>query len=115
MEAARTYERDLVTHLIERVDAIDGVRLRGITDPARSAERCPTIAFTVAGRHPRDVARFLSERALFVWDGDYYAWELIRALGLAESGGMVRVGLVNYNTAAEVERLGDALDALVVG
>jgi selenocysteine lyase/cysteine desulfurase len=113
MGAAQAYERGLVLRLIERVGAIDGVRIRGITDPDRAEERCPTIAFTVEGHHPRDVARSLGERGIFVWDGDYYAWELIRALGLAESGGMVRVGLVNYNTAAEVERLGDALEAIV--
>jgi selenocysteine lyase/cysteine desulfurase len=50
---------------------------------------------------------------IYTWDGDYYAWELIRALGLAEQGGMVRVGLVQYNEAAEVERLGQALEELV--
>ena len=103
----------LVTRLIERVAAIEGVRIRGITDPSRVGERCPTIAFTVDGRHPAAIARALGERGVCVWDGDYYAWELIRALGLADAGGMVRVGLVNYNTVAEVERLGDALEALV--
>jgi cysteine desulfurase family protein (TIGR01976 family) len=113
MAAARRYESSLVRQLIERVSAVPGLRVRGITDPARAAERCPTIAFTIEGRHPRDVARFLGDRGIYTWDGDYYAWELIRALGLAEQGGMVRVGLVAYNEAAEVERLGDALEALV--
>ena len=87
--------------------------MRGITDPARAAERCPTIAFTLEGHHPYKVAGFLGERGIHVWDGDYYAWELIRALGLAEQGGMVRVGLVHYNTVEEVDRLGEALDELV--
>jgi cysteine desulfurase family protein (TIGR01976 family) len=113
MSAARRYEAGLVRHLIERVSTLPGLRLRGITDPSRQAERCPTIAFTIEGHHPRDIARFLGERGLHTWDGDYYAWELIRALGLNEAGGMVRVGLVHYNTAAEVERLGRALEELV--
>ena len=90
-----------------------GLRVRGITDPARAAERCPTIAFTIEGHQPRQVARFLADRGIHTWDGDYYAWELIRALGLAEQGGMVRVGLVHYNTVEEIDRLGDALDELV--
>jgi cysteine desulfurase family protein (TIGR01976 family) len=115
MSAVRRYESGLVWRLIERVMAIPGVRVRGITDPGRAAERCPTIAFTITDRHPRDVARFLAERGIHTWDGDYYAWELIRALGLAEHGGMVRVGLVHYNSVAEVERLGDALEELVRG
>jgi cysteine desulfurase family protein (TIGR01976 family) len=113
MSAIRRYETGLVATLIERVSGIRGLRIRGITDRARAAERCPTIAFTLDGHHPRDVASFLGERGLHVWDGDYYAWELIRALGLAEEGGMVRVGLVHYNTAEEVKRLGAALDELV--
>jgi cysteine desulfurase family protein (TIGR01976 family) len=113
MAAVRRYETDLVRQLIERVSAVPGLRVRGITDPARASERCPTIAFTIEGQHPREIATFLGDRGIYTWDGDYYAWELIRALGLAEQGGMVRVGLVQYNEAAEVERLGQALEELV--
>ena len=83
--------------------------MRGITDPARMAERVPTFAFTLAGHSPREVAAELGRRGIATWDGDYYAYELIRALGLAETGGMVRVGLAHYNTAAEIDRLVEAL------
>ena len=51
----------------------------------------------------------MGKRGIAVWDGDYYAYELIRALGLAESGGMVRVGFVHYNEPEEIERLAQAL------
>jgi hypothetical protein len=51
----------------------------------------------------------MGKRGIAVWDGDYYAYELIRALGLAESGGMVRVGFVHYNEPEEIERLAEAL------
>ena len=113
MDASRAWERQLVLKLIADVGRVPGVHIRGITDPARVDERAPTIAFTVDGHHPRDVAAFLGERAISVWDGDYYAWELIRALGLAESGGMLRVGVVHYNTPAEIDRLTAALRELV--
>ena len=82
-----------------------GSACAGITDPRRIEERCPTVAFTLAGHHPQAVSRALGERGICTWDGDYYAYELIRALGLAESGGMVRVGLAHYNTAGEVDDL----------
>jgi cysteine desulfurase family protein (TIGR01976 family) len=111
--ASRAWERDLVLKLIAEVGAVPGVHIHGITDPARVGERCPTIAFTVDGHHPRDVAAFLGKRAISTWDGDYYAWELVRALGLAELGGMVRVGLVHYNTPEEIDRLVNALSELV--
>jgi selenocysteine lyase/cysteine desulfurase len=51
----------------------------------------------------------LGKRGIAAWDGDYYAYELIRALGLGESGGMVRVGFVHYNEPDEIERLAQAL------
>jgi len=113
MSTLRSYESRLVGQLIERVAAVPGTRIRGIVDANRLAERCPTIAFSIEGHRPEDVARFLGQRGIYTWHGDYYAWELIRALGLAEHGGMVRVGLVHYNTADEVERLGRALEELV--
>jgi hypothetical protein len=91
---------------------IPGLALHGIADPSRTAERVPTFAFTLAGYSPREVAAELGRRGIAVWDGDYYAYELIRALGLAESGGMVRVGFVHYNETAEIERLAEALSAM---
>jgi cysteine desulfurase family protein (TIGR01976 family) len=70
--------------------------------------RVPTFAFNVAGRRPRSVAESLAEREIAVWDGNYYAVEIMERLGLAE-GGAVRVGFVHYNTVAEVDRLLEAL------
>ena len=64
------------------------------------------------GPAPRAVAQHLARRAISTWDGDFYAWELVRALGLADGGGLVRIGLVHYNTDAEVERVADALEEL---
>ena len=101
-----------MTGLIERLGDVPGLRIRGIVDPARAAERCPTLGFTLAGHDPAAVARHLASRGIHAWDGDFYAWELIRALGLAEAGGLVRVGLMQYSTADEVERLAVALEEL---
>jgi cysteine desulfurase family protein (TIGR01976 family) len=102
-------ERVLARRALTALGDVPGLRLRGIDDPERLDERVPTFAFTMSGRSPRDVAAELGRQGIAVWDGDYYAWELIRTLGLAESGGMVRVGLVHYNTAAELDRLAEAL------
>jgi cysteine desulfurase family protein (TIGR01976 family) len=73
--------------------------------------RVPTFAFNVADRSPRFVAEQLAERDIAVWDGDYYAVEVMQRLGLG-SEGAVRAGFVHYNTAAEVERLLAALASL---
>ncbi|HEX7525749.1 MAG TPA: cysteine desulfurase-like protein [Gaiellaceae bacterium] len=73
--------------------------------------RVPTFAFTVEGRTPRAVAEHLAERDTAVWDGNYYAVEVMERLGLGADGA-VRAGFVHYNTAAEVDRLLDALGEL---
>ena len=112
MQAIRLTERGLSLAALAALGDVPGLKLRGIVDPVRIAERVPTFAFTLAGHSPREVAAELGRRGIAVWDGDYYAYELIRALGLAESGGMVRVGLVHYNETAEIERLAEALRAM---
>ena len=73
--------------------------------------RVPTFAFNVDGLAPRDVAGRLAAQGIAVWDGDYFAVEIMRRLGLGEAGA-VRAGLVHYNTAAEVDRLLAALGDL---
>jgi cysteine desulfurase family protein (TIGR01976 family) len=71
--------------------------------------RVATFAFTHEARTPREVATALGDRGIAVWHGDYYAVELMRALGLVDDGGAVRAGIVHYNTEAEVDRLLGAL------
>jgi len=73
--------------------------------------RVPTFAFTVDGIPSGEVAARLGERGFAVWHGNYYALEIMKRLGL-EDGGAVRVGLVHYNTVAEVDRLLEELTRL---
>jgi selenocysteine lyase/cysteine desulfurase len=73
--------------------------------------RVATFAFTHASLTSREVATRLGERGIAVWHGDYYALEVMRRLGLGDAGA-VRAGIVHYNTAAEVDRLLEALARL---
>lgn len=104
--AIELHERPLFSMLMDGLASIPGVTVYGL--PAHG-ERTPTVSFTMAEKHPADVARFLGDRGIFVWHGDFYATTLIERLGLAESGGVVRVGIAPYNTAEEVNRLLEAL------
>ena len=115
MAAIAGYERALVTRLIEGLERIDGVTIHGITDRARFASRVPTVSVSIDGVAPRAAAEALGRDGIFVWDGDFYATGLIERLGKAESGGVLRLGLVHYNTAAEVDRTLEALERVVVG
>jgi cysteine desulfurase family protein (TIGR01976 family) len=112
MATIATYERTISERLIGGLLAIPGVTVWGITDPARMAERTPTVSLTVAGWSPADLAAELGRRGIFTWDGDFYAVNLVERLGLAESGGLLRVGFVHYNTYAEVDLLLDDLREL---
>ena len=113
LSAIQTYERGISAAILEALADLDGLKVHGLTDPARLAERAPTISFTWPNRHPRDIAAALGEEGVFVWDGNYYALAVTEGLGLEGKGGMVRVGAVHYNTLAEVERLKEALGRLV--
>jgi len=99
------WERPMTLRILDGLTAMPGVRVFGITDPARVGERCPTIACRIGDLAPLEVARRLGERGIFVWDGNYYAIAVTEHLGLEATGGMVRIGAVHYNTPAEVERL----------
>ncbi len=115
MQALVDYEQDLCRHLIAGLQTIRGLRIRGLTDPARAAWRVPTVSFTLEGWHPRKVAEQFAEHNLYVWDGNYYALAIAERLGVEEHGGMVRVGLAHYNTRAEVEKLVDVVGAMTGG
>jgi cysteine desulfurase family protein (TIGR01976 family) len=112
MVAIADYERALVTRLIDGLEAIRGVRIYGITDRARFAERVPTVSIAIDGVTPRDAAETLGAQGIYAWDGDFYATGLIERLGRADQGGVLRLGLVHYNTAAEVDRVLEALTAI---
>lgn len=102
------HEAALSARALRRLGAIPGLRLFGITDPDRLGERTPTFSFRLDGVAPRRVAEELGRRGIFVWDGNFYALEPMKALGL-EDGGAVRAGFLLYTTAEEVARLADAV------
>jgi len=103
------YERNLFTRMLNGLQTIRGVKIYGITDPKRFAERCSTISLRIGEQHPTDLAKFLGDRAIFTWDGNFYAMNLSERLGVESKGGVLRIGLVQYNTADEVDRLLNAL------
>ena len=109
LTAIRATEMELFGQLMDGLESVPGLRLWGIVDRSRWDERCPTAAFRLGDAPPAETAAALGARGIFVWDGDYYATGLMEHLGIAESGGAVRVGLVHYNTPEEVDRLVGAL------
>ena len=104
------YERELGRRLIRGLKHIPGVTIYGLTEDVDLVDRVPTVAITKEGVHPRHMAESLGDANIFVWDGHYYAIEVIERLGLTEKGGMLRIGLGQYNTIEEVDDLLDHIE-----
>ena len=105
----RAYEYELSRALLDVLEETPGVTIYGLTDRRRLDERVPTVSFTMKGMSPRQVAAALDKQNIYVWDGNYYALAVTTRLGVEESGGMVRVGPVHYNTIDEIHRFGEVL------
>ncbi len=109
MAAIRAYEYEISRAMLEFLPSVPGLRLYGNADPRQVEKRVPTFAFNLEGQAPRQVAEQLGEAGIYVWDGNYYALAVTERLGVEESGGMVRVGAVHYNTLEELDRFKDGL------
>jgi cysteine desulfurase family protein (TIGR01976 family) len=103
--AIQAHENELGQRFLDGLP--DTCRLYGVNG---MGGRVSTFAFNVEGHSPRAVAQHLGDRGLAVWQGNYYAVEVMKRLGLDE--GAVRAGIVHYNTAEEVDRLLGELERL---
>ena len=109
MTASTGYERGLGEHLLAGLATIPGLKLWG---PPKMAGRVPTFSFTVEEHPAQAISKHLAARGIFAWAGHFYAVEAVARLGLADSGGLLRVGLCHYATIKEVDRLIAALKTL---
>ncbi len=105
MTMIQKYERELSSKLLGGLKNISDLKIYGITDEKNFSHRTPTFAIRLSNITPEEVACRLGEEGIYVWDGNFYALEVTTRLGVEESGGVVRIGLVHYNTMEEIERL----------
>ncbi len=103
----QAHETQLMNSFLAGLQTIPGMRLYG---PAQVHERVPTFALRKEGRTPRELVTHLTNHNIFAWDGNFYALEISRALGVEDSGGVLRVGFLHYNTSEEVNTVLNVLD-----
>ncbi len=101
------YEAQLANRFLAGLSEMPTVNLYGRTTSER---RTPTFAIDIEGTTPDEVASALGAQGIFVWSGDYYAYEIMPRLGKPQ--GLVRIGFVHYNTVEEVDRVLAALEQL---
>lgn len=99
-ESISAHEYSLASKLYEGLSKIEGVTVIG--QDFSSTTRTPTLSFTVKGKTPLHVCEALAEKNIFAWDGHFYALRAVEVLGLAERGGVTRMGISMYNTVEEV-------------
>ena len=102
------YETQLSIHFLTNLAALQGVTLWGQQD-SDAEKRTPTFALTFDCASPIEVAKALGEQNICVGNGHFYALGLVRQLDLEKSGGVLRIGMMHYNSTAEVDRLLEAL------
>lgn len=109
MDRVESIERAVFARLLDGVRSVPGARVWG---PQGLDGRVPTLAFTIEGVHADDIARGLAAERIAVWSGHSYAVEVVDRLGLSESGGVVRAGVVRYIDDADVDHFVEALARL---
>lgn len=112
LAAIQQYERGLCWQMIEGLQRVPGLRIYGVTDPARAGERAPTVSFTLGGYPASEISRYLADAGIFTWAGNFYALAVTERLEIEDQGGLLRVGLVHYNTTEEIGRLLEAMGKL---
>jgi cysteine desulfurase family protein (TIGR01976 family) len=112
MQLIQKYEQELSQELISGLLQIPGLTLYGIHDPNRFAWRTPTVSIRLNQASPAEIAQALAKRNIFTWDGNFYALNLTERLGVETQGGLLRIGLVHYNSTAEVHLLLKVLEEI---
>lgn len=98
------YEQQLIERLITGLQGIPGVRIYGLTDRRDWGQRVATVVLRKSGTTPQQLAEALAAENIFCWNGNFYALGISERMGVEESGGFLRIGLVHYNTVDEIDR-----------
>ncbi len=109
--AIRGHEQELTDRMLHGLAGLPSFRLWGISDPQRLDQRVPTFSITHPRHTPQEMATELARAGCYVWAGNHYALSFSEAAGL-EPHGTLRIGLLHYNTPAEVDRVLEALSRI---
>ncbi len=101
MEAIRAREAELLAHLTEELDRIEGLRIFG-----RAPDKAAVVSFAIDGTHSHDLATLLDLQGVAVRSGQHCAHPLLQWLGV---GTTCRASLAFYNTHEEIEAFVAAL------
>ena len=105
-------EAELARQMTEELRAVTNLRVAGVQE-ADPHNRVGTFGLITPGRRPVQLARALGEKGIYTWNGNFYAKGVVEHLGLDLDEGLLRLGLMHYNTGEEIERCLEQLRHLV--
>lgn len=103
MDEIQDYEQALVSYVLPKLQAIDGLTLYG---PKEASRHHAVFSFNLDGIHPHDVATALDMEGVAVRAGHHCAQPLMRALQIPAN---VRASFYFYNTKEEADALINAI------
>jgi cysteine desulfurase family protein (TIGR01976 family) len=106
----RAHESALLQPLLDFLSKHPRVRMIG---RVHAPERAPTVSFTATGHRSTELMSRLGKLKIGVGAGNFYAYRLLKALGIDTDDGALRTSFVHYTSREEIERLIKALDTLL--
>lgn len=109
-ENIHQYERVLTDYFLAKLQTLSGVTLYGMQE---ADNRTATFALRFDEFSPAEVSAHLGEQEIYTWSGHLYADRLTDALNITDKGGILRIGMMHYNTKDEIDRLFEALGSIL--
>lgn len=98
------YENELSRYFLNKILELKHVKVYGIKNTDDVDKRTPTFGLTIKGKTSHQVAEYLAKHGIFAWSGHFYALDVVREYDL-EKDGLLRVGMLHYNTKREIKEL----------
>jgi cysteine desulfurase/selenocysteine lyase len=106
MDAIQAHERELMTYALDKVRAVEGVRVYG---PDSVDEHSAVVSFTLGDAHPHDISTILDAEGIAIRAGHHCAQLVMQHFGVAATA---RASFYLYNTRDDVDRLIEGLAAV---
>lgn len=100
----KEYENELSRYFLNKIWELKHIKVHGIKNTDDVNKRTPTFALTIKGKTSHQVAEYLAKHGIFAWSGHFYALDVVRSYDL-ENEGLLRIGLLHYNTKREIKEL----------
>ena len=104
MDAIAKHEHELLEYALERMNAVDGIRIYG---PQSPDEHSALISFTLGDAHPHDISTILDSEGIAVRAGHHCAQLAMQHFGISATA---RASIYLYNTESDIDRLIEGLE-----